>query len=268
MPSTLVETFELLVEAEQLAPRLEAAATAMAQLPELEAERAWLEAARERLATASVTSYGDLLDRALCLPELESVKGERGKLLQAAIADQVDRLQAAITLAGGARSPLLELVFLNLKVPALRKCGRGEVEKFCAEIQRRLASSYAKRVVKGERWHEVTAAMEALGIAIDKWRAVFVEAPLDEQAAAPIHAQLESARRTVELPVRQARLLAQAALLPAAELLDGAGVLTTTAKRRKQDSHPMLEQEPPDPLLPTPEERAELAALQASPHRA
>ena len=42
-------------------------------------------------------------------------------------ADEVERLQAAIVLAGGERSPLLEVVFLNVKIPALRKCGRAEL---------------------------------------------------------------------------------------------------------------------------------------------
>jgi hypothetical protein len=264
MPSTLTESFELLVEAEQLAPRLEAAANALAQLPELEAERGWLAAARERLATTRVTSYGDLLDRALRLPELDSLKGERGKLLQAAIADEFERLQAAITLAGSPRSPLLEMLLQNLKIPALRKCSVAETERFCAELERRLSSTYARRVLATERYLGVGTNVRAVATAIATWRSVFIEPPLADDAAAPVREELAAAGRTVELALRQARLLAQAALLPAAELLDAAGVLTATAKRRgknaNEDSHPLLEQDPPDPLLPTPDERAELAA--------
>ncbi|NVB79688.1 MAG: hypothetical protein HOV81_14930 [Kofleriaceae bacterium] len=263
MPSTLVESFELLVEAEQLAPRLEAAANALTQLPELEAERGWLAAARERLATTRVTSYGNLLDRALRLPELESLKGERGKLLQAAIADEFERLQAAITLAGGPRSPLLEMLLQNLKVPALRKCGVPEVERFSAELERRLASAYARRVLATDRYSPVAPNLSAVASAIATWRSVFIEPPLADDAATGVRDELAAAGRSVELALRQARLLAQAALLPAAELLDAAGVLTPTAKRRgknvTEDSHPLLEQDPPDPLLPTADERAELA---------
>ena len=265
MPSTLVESFELLVDADQLAPRLEAAATALAQLPELEAERGWLAAARERLASAVASSYGDLLDRALRLPELESLKGERGKLLQAAIADEVERLQGAIAAAGTARSPLLEVLFKDLKVPALRKCNRPELERFCAELERRLLTSYSRRILASDRYRPVVATVKAFGIALAKWRGVFIEGPLDDEAAAPLRAELEAAGRTVELAVRQARLLAQAALLPATELLDAAGVLTEKAKRRKDDAHPMLANDPPDPHLPLPEERAEIAALHAPP---
>lgn len=267
MSSTLVESFELLVQAEQLAPRLEAAATALAQLPELAEEHGWLAAARARLAAVRVEAHGDLLDRALRLPELEGLKGERGKLLQGAIADEVERLQAGITVAGGPRSPLLDVLFHNLKVPALRKCGRPELERFCAELERRLTSSYAQRMFARPPYAAVTPTLRALGAAIATWRGVFIEPPLDDQAATPLRGELAAAGRTVELALRQARLLAQAALLPAAELLDAAGVVTAKAKRRGKDAdddtHPLLEHDPPDPQLPTPAERAELAAIHA-----
>ena len=268
MPSTPVEAFELLVHAEQLAPRLEAAAAALAQLPGLEEEKAWLAAACGRLGAAHALAHGDLLNRALRLPELEGQKGERGKLLQAAIADEVERLQAGIAYVGGARSPLLEVLFLNLKIPALRKCSRAELERFCAEIERRLTSSYARRMFKGEPYAAVTPAVQALGAAIGTWRGVFIEPPLDERAAAPLREELAAAAGGVELSVRQARLLAQAALLPAADLLDAAGVVTAKAKRRgkdvDEDTHPLLEHDPPDPLLPTPDERAEIATVHAA----
>jgi len=266
MPSTLVESFELLVLAEQLPPRLETAAVALAQLPALDDEQAWLAAARARLATARTESHARLLDRALRLPELEALKGERGKLLQGAIADEVERLQAGIAYAGGARSPLLDVLFHNLKVPALRKCARGELERFCAELERRLASSYARRMFTGEPYVAVAPTVQALEAAIATWRSVFVDPPLAEPAVAALRDELAAAGRTVELALRQARLLAQAALLPAADLLDAAGLLTAKAKRRGKDdddSHPLLEQDPPDPLLPTPDERAEIAAVHA-----
>jgi hypothetical protein len=265
MGSTLVESFELLVYAEQLAPRLEAAAVAQAQLPELEEEKRWLAAARARLGAVRPESRGDLLNRALRLPELEGLKGERGRLIQGAIADEVERLQAGIAYAGGARSPLLDVLFHNLKVPGLRRCSRPELERFCAEIERRLASSYARRMFAGEPYAAVTPTVQALEVAIATWRSVFSEQPLDDEAAAALREALAEAGRTVEIALRQARLLAQAALLPAADLLDAAGVVTAKAKRRgkdaEEDLHPMLEHDPPDPLLPTPDERAEIAAI-------
>ena len=268
MPSTLVESFELLVHAEQLAPRLEAAAQALAQLPALEDEKGWLAAARARLGSARAESHGDLLHRALRLPELEGLKGERGKLLHGAIADEVERLQAGIAYAGGARSPLLDVLFHQLKVPVLRKCSRPELERFCAEIERRLTSSYARRMFTGNPYVAVMPTVRALEAAIATWRSVFIEPPLTGQVAASLRDELTVAGRSVELSVRQARLLAQAALLPVAELLDAAGVVTAKAKRRGKDAdddtHPLLEHDPPDPLLPTADEQAEIAAVHAA----
>lgn len=267
MPNTLSEAYELLVDADQLAPRLEAAATALTQLPELEAERGWLAAARERVAGVLVTSHRALLDRALRLPELESYRAERGKQLQASIADDFERLQGGITHLGGARGPLIDVIFHNLKVPALRKCSRAELERFCAEIERRLATSYSQRILATERYQAVAPTLQSLRDAFAIWRSIFAEAPLDEAEAAALRVELATAASGVELPLRQARLLAQAALLPAAELLDAAGVLTQKAKRRgkaDEDSHPMLEHDPPDPLLPTDDEREEIAEV----HRA
>lgn len=265
MASTLIEAFELLVDAEQLAPRLDAAATALAQLTGLDHEQTWLAAARERLETARgvAAARRGLLDRALRLSELESLRGERGKLLQAAIADEVERLQAAITVAGGARSPLLEVLFLDLKVPSLRKCPRPELDKFCTDLERRLASAYAKRILASSYYQAVGANVKAFRTAVATWRNVFVEPPLEGEAAAALRDELAAAGRAVELPVRQARLLAQAALLPAAELLDGAGVLTPAGRKQAKTttSHPLLETDPPDPLLPNADERQEIAAL-------
>lgn len=266
MPSTLVESFELLVQAAQLAPRLEAAALALAQLPGLDEEQGWLAAARARLAAARVESHGELLDRALRLPELEGLKAEQGKRLQGAIADEVERLQAGIAYVGGARSPVLDVLFVNLKVPTLRKCGRAELERSCAELERRLASSYVRRMFAGEPYLAVKPTVQALGTAVATWRSVFVDPPLDEAAAAPVRGELAAAGRTVEVLVRQARLLAQAALLPTVELLDAAGVVTAKAKRRgnpDEDTHGLLERDPADPLLPTAAERAEIAAVHA-----
>lgn len=263
MSRPLAEAFELLVQVEQLAPRLEAAAIALAQLTEMKEEQAWLAAARKRLEGLEVE--GDLLARALRLPELVAFKAERGKLLQITLAEQVERLQAAITLAGGARSPLLDTLFLDLKVPALRKCSRTELEKFCTEIERRLLSSYAQRLLTGERYAPVVPTVTSLRTAIGSWAAVFVEPAMRDADADVLRVELLAASKAIELPVRQARLLAQAALLPSTDLFDAAGVLTPLGKRKAvSDSHPILDKDPPDPLLPTPAERAEIAELHGS----
>jgi hypothetical protein len=269
MSRTVADAFEILVQAEQLGPRLEAAATALGQLPGVTDEQAWLAAARARLGALQIDakSHAHLLARALRLPELATVKADRGKLLQVAVADEVERLEAAITFVSGGRSPLLDTLFLDLRVPVLRKCTRHELEKFCIEIERRMTSSYARRLLATERYvASVVPTVTALRTAIGMWASVFVDPPLEGSQADAMRDAVLTACAAIEVPLRQARLLAQAALIPAAELLDAAGLLTPLAKGKRVavESHPMLERDPPDPMLPTVEERAEIAELHAS----
>lgn len=262
MATTLLESYELLIQVEQLAPRLEAAAKALAQLPDLEDEKGWLASACARLEAVRSAAHGELLNRAIRLPELEGLRGERGKLLQGAIADEVERLQAGITHVGGARAALLEVLFVNLKMPTLRKSSSAETDKFCAEIERRLASSYARRVFSAPPYAALVPTVKSLLAAIATWRSVFIDPPVESDVAEALRTTLLDAAGVVERSMRQARLLAQAALLPAAELLDAAGLLTAKAKRRGKDdpdTHAMLETDPPDPHAPTPTEQAELA---------
>src|SRR5690606_14502030 len=81
--------------------------------------------------------------------------------------------------------------------------------------------------------------------------------------------ELMTTAHRIDQPSRQARLLAQAALLSMKEILDEHG-LTPKPRRRgapDPDTHPLLEQnppEPPDPNAPTPEEQAELDAFRAA----
>ena len=108
------------------------------------------------------------------------------------------------------------------------------------------------------------------GRAVGVWRSVFVAAPAEGAEAHGLRAELEAAARRLEIACRQARLLAQAALAPLKDLPEAAALLVPKTKRRggrssdEEDTHPILEQDPPDPAAPTPEEAAEIAASRAS----
>jgi len=262
MTAAPLEALELLVNVERLAPRLDAAAAALAQLPGLADEKTWLDAARQRLAGARRDDDGALILRALRLPELEPARRERARHLQGAIVDALERLQAGIAYAGGSGAPLLDLLYGAVKLPPLRRCAREALERFCVDFEKRMSSTYAKRMFATDTYEVVAPAVNELRAAIATWRSVFIAAPPDETEAMALRRELDVAARRLELPFRQARLLAQAALLPTAELLDETG-LTPEAKRRGKDpdTHALLENDPPDPHLPTDEERAEFGAL-------
>lgn len=267
MTTPLLEAFELVAHAQQLPPRLDAAAAELAKHPGLVEEKAWLEAARKRVQAAGADT-GDLLVRVLRLPELEPIKGERTRVLQGAAVDALEHLHAAITFAGGPRTPLLEALYTKLKVPVLRRCDRDEFERFWGDFEKRLGATYTRRMLANETYAPTVPALEGLRAAVATWRSVFDGTRLEESEAEALRERLLAAARALEVPWRQARLLAQAALAPVKEIAEAHALAQRTkrkgARESDEDTHPLLEQDPPDPAEPTPEERAELAEARAA----
>ena len=266
MTSSLLDAFELVAHSEQLQLRLEAACAELAKRAGMTEEKAWIGLARDRVAAAR-QGIGDLLTRALRLPEIEPVKGDYARILQGAAVDALDRLHAGITYVGGNRAPLLEALYWKLKLPAVRKCDRADFEKFCSDFETRLESSYARRIFADPDYAVVAPALQGLHRAFAIWRSVFTSGPLTDAEAQPLREELEAVAHRLEIPCRQGRLLAQAALVPLKELHDSSG-LSQKPKRRgprdgDEDTHALLEQDPPDPALPSAEELAELAEVHA-----
>lgn len=259
MGMPLLEAFELLAQSKQLAQRLDAAAAELGRYPQLRNEQGWLETARRRLARAR-EGIGDLPVRALRLEELASMRMERSREVQGEAVDALERLQAGIGFAGGPRSPLIEMLFVNTKPALLRRVDRDEFEGFCRSFEKRLDSSYAKRMFANETYVVVEPARQNVLEAFDAWRRSFDYPTLDDAAARALSEELVGATRRLDLPLRQARLLAQAALLPSKELLEEYDLVPKPRRRGvpDPDSHAILEHDPPDPDAPTAEERAEL----------
>ncbi|MBX3198681.1 MAG: hypothetical protein KF894_11145 [Labilithrix sp.] len=262
MGTPLLEAFELIAHSKKLALRLDAAAAELAKRPALVDEKAWLETARVRLARAC-EGIGDLPIRVLQLEELESMRGDRARELQGEVVDALERLHAGIGFAASPRSPLIEALFANAKLPVLRRVEREELERFCADFEKRLASGYAKRMLADETYAVVVPAIQLVRAAFEAWRAAFHYPPIDDEAARALSEELVIVAHRLDLPSRQARLLAQAALLSARELLDEYDLAPKPRRRGAPDpdTHAILEQDPPDPDAPTAEELAELEGL-------
>ncbi|MFZ5441538.1 MAG: hypothetical protein ACOZQL_16140 [Myxococcota bacterium] len=267
MITSPLDAFDLVAHSEQLLLRLEAACAELSKKQGLKEEKAWLETARQRVATAR-EGVGDLLTRVLRLPELEGIKEDQARILQGAAVDAVERVHAGIAFAGGARAPLLEALYGKLKVPVLRRCDREDFEKFCTDFEKRLNTGYAKRMFADPSYAVVLPALDQLRQAFATWRGVFTTDPLGEAEAQALRDELDAAARRLELPCRQSRLLAQAALVPLKELLEESGIATKPKRRGPRvsitesddDDHPLLEEDPADPSAPSPAELAELTA--------
>jgi len=261
MTLPLLDAFDTVSHSEQLLRRLESAAAELSKKQGLKDEKAWLDTAIQRV-TAARNGVGDLLTRVLRLPELEPVREGHARTLQGAAVDAVERLHAGITFAAGSRAPILEALYGKLKLPVLRRCDREDFEKFCADFEKRLNTSYARRMFADPSFELVTPALAQLQHAFATWRGIWSNEALSDSAAQALRDELDAVARHLELPCRQARLLAEAALTPLKELLENSGVSHKPKKRVKSeyDDASMLDEEPVDPNTPSAEELAELAA--------
>ncbi len=259
MPS-LLDAFDTVSHSEQLLKRLESATAELSKKQGLKDEKAWLEQATQRVAIAR-TGVGDLLNRVLRLPELDPVREGHARTLQSAAVDAVERLQAGITFAAGARAPLIEALYGKLKLPVLRRCDKEDFEKFTFDFEKRLNTTYAKRMFADESFQLVVPALAQLQLAFSTWRSIFSTEPLTDAQA--LRDELDAVARRLELPCRQARLLAEAALTPLKELFENSGLGHKPKKRVKSeldDDASMLDEEPVDPNAPNEAELAELGA--------
>ncbi len=266
MNPSLLDAFDLVAHSEQLLTRLEAAGVALSKKQGLADEKAWLEQARARVAAAR-DGVGDLLTRVLRLPEMDPVREDQARKLQNEAVDAVEKLHAGITFAAGSRAPLLEALYGKLKIPVLRRCDREDFEKFCGDFEKRLGTGYAKRMFAEESYALVLPTLDAMRAGFATWKGVFSTEPLDEAAAQGLRDELDAAARRLELPCKQARLLAEAALAPVKDLYEISHVSSKPKKRVKvpgEDSSP-LDEEPVDPSAPNDAELEELAAAPDEP---
>ncbi len=261
MTPSLLDAYDLVAHSAKLLTRLEAARAELSKKQGLAAEKSWLDEAARRLAAAR-EGLGDLTVRALRLQELDAIRDDAARTLQSAAVDAVEKLHAGIAFAAGPRAPLLEALYGRLKLPVLRKLDRVDFEKFCTDFEKRLNSTYAKRMFAEEGYAVVVPVLDTLRDTFATWRGVFSGATLSEADARALIDELEVAANRLELPAKQSRLLAEAALAPLKDLLETSQVTQKPKKRVKKpgDDASVLDEEPADTSAPSAEELAELSA--------
>lgn len=201
--------------ARAVADQLEAADTQLSAHPELEAERGWLSEARARLEPL-VRAWSELEDEVLPHPELHSLHPKlfraRREIWSAALFALHEELEAI----GGSTSPLIEVVFKDLKLASSKRMKAPAVVTWVGEIEKRLDSSYALRLL-GEEERYASAA--PLGEALRRsGRSLLVVAAepeaLEPEAASELAERLEAFADRVRVPLAQARALMDAATAP------------------------------------------------------
>lgn len=235
---SLLDAFDTVSRSELMTERLESALAELERRPALKDERAWLTTAVERVAAARA-GVEPVLNKAMRLPELAPLREDHAYAKQQAAVDALERLQAGIAFHAGPRAPLLEALFGKLKLPALRRADRKDFEKLCAEFEKRLQSGYAKRMLADPGLEPLSAAVEQLRAAVAEWREAYSGEPLPEAEAKELQARLIGFAEALELPLRQARLLAEAALAPVDGLFEESGLGQKPRRRaRAQTAEP------------------------------
>jgi hypothetical protein len=258
MPS-LLDAYDTVAHSEALLQRLTTAFAELSRKQGLKDEKDWLEQAIARV-TAAREGLGDLLSRVMRLPEMEPAREEHARALQGAAVDAVERLQAGITFHAGARAPLLEALYGKLKLPLLRRVDREDFEKFCADFEKRLGSGYAKRMFGEPALALLGDALAQVRASFATWRGSFSGEPLAEDDARGLRDELDACARRLELPVRQARLLAEAALAPLRDLFEESGI---GQRPRKRALRPAVTETPEDEAGPAVDEEEEPAPAAA-----
>lgn len=253
---TLLDAYEVVAWSEGLQAKLSAAFSSLSRKQGLKEEKEWLGIAIERLAAAR-EGLGDVLARAMRLPELAPLRADYARTLQQAAVEAVEHLEAGISFHAGARSPLVEALYAKLKLPPLRRVDREAFEKFCADFEKRLGSGYAKRMLSDANFAMLTPAVEQVRRSFNAWRGAFSPEPLTDEEASALHDELTTLARQLELPVRQARLLAEAALLPVKNAFEESGVGQRPKRRASKpaDATPVPAEEPKPAAEPKPKRK-------------
>jgi len=230
MTTGLLDAFDSISWSETLLARLHAASADLSRKQGLHVEKEWLNQAIDRV-TAAREGVGDVLIRAMRLPELEALREDHARALQQAAVDAIERLQAGITFHAGTRSPVLEALFGKVKLPNVRRADKADFERFGSDFEKRLNSSYCKRMFADPQFQFIGPVLEELRTAFTAWRNAFSaeRLPVNEETA--IRDDLDSSARRLDLPMRQARLLAEAALSPLRNAFEDSG-LAHRPKRR------------------------------------
>lgn len=230
MTTTTLDAFDTVAWSETFAERLDAAALELGKKQGFKDEKDWLAQAQHKIAQAR-EGLGPLGSKLLRLPELAPVREEHAHTLQGEAVDAVERLQAGITFHIGSRAPLLEALYGKLKLPVLRRCDAEDFERFCVDFEKKLSSGYAKRMLSDPGFAFAQPVLEQVLAGFAAWRGAFSDEPLPEPEAMALREELLARARKLELPLKQARLLAEAALSPLKDAFEGSG-LAQRPKRR------------------------------------
>lgn len=216
----------------QTAERLTAAQARFAAMhDEPTEERAWLELAAARV-TARLENVQKALAGAALLPEFANARKVNREALYNAWADAIEGVFDAIVANVSANGPLVEALFPHQRFATLRRPGTS-AQNFWLEFERRAESAYVRRLCADPEYAFLPPLLEAARNSERSLREALVPPPLPEADALELREAVSVATQALELALRQARSLVEAAFAATPALVSELG-LDAKPKRRTQ----------------------------------
>ncbi|XXF75511.1 hypothetical protein P2318_20880 [Myxococcaceae bacterium GXIMD 01537] len=255
MSLSTLEAYDLIRFTEAFEARLASADELLAGREGLETEKAWLATAIQLVSTARKPSSA-LLARVKDLPELDEAREEFAFEQQNRWVDALEKLHAGITFCASSRSPVIDALFPHLKFPQLRRAPREAVTEYVTSYERRLKSSYVTRIIAHDDFSFVRPVIEVVARSYASWMASLEPISLSEEEALPLREELVDLGKVLDVAVRQARLLAEAAFVPIPGAFDATN-LAAKPRRRPGRGLPLA----PEDLAPSAEGAPETEPL-------
>ncbi|WP_373046825.1 hypothetical protein [Vulgatibacter sp.] len=212
----MTEAFPKIRDALALQRRLSTVAAELAVRERLAREQRWLDEART-LLDERTNGADELLARAAALPEGEELRTELLAEAKLRWIDAAQTFHATVTRTFGPRAPVVEALFPHADFEILRRKG---FDDYHDAVLRFLATAYVERTLAEEE--RVHAHRDALVAASERLQQLREPQPAEDDAA--LRREVDDVAAPLDLVLRQVRHLAEAALLPAPDLLERAAL--------------------------------------------
>ena len=233
---SIQEAQDLVTFATQTLDRLALAASKLdAPIDESLEERSWLAVASRRVS-AGLADTETALQEAAELPEFAGARKLKGEALSNAWADAVEGVFDAIVANVSGNGPLIEALFPHQRFASLRRPGAA-AQNFWLEFERRSESAYVRRLCGDQAYEFLPPLLEAAKETERKLREAISPKPLPTPKAEKLRERVSAAAERLEIALRQARSLIEAAFAATPSVASELG-LDAKPKRRVQRSEP------------------------------
>ncbi len=201
-------------------------------------ERGWLEVAKRRVNEALERAQA-ALHEASPLPEFASARKVKSETLANAWADAIEGVFDAIVANVSANGPLIEALFPHQRFASLRRPG-NTAHNYWLEFERRADSSYVRRLCGDPEYQFLPPLLEAAKASELAVREAASPRALPDAQAEALRSRVSAAAEALELALRQARSLGEAAFAATPSALSELGLDAKPKRQKVRSEAPKL----------------------------